>query len=747
LAVPTLEQTVFPEQGPLPQANAADFGGQVGEAQANVGVRLSDAGDVMAKHVLAWQGLKNEATAQDLNVSFQSDLGKLETQFYGLKGKQQADAYPAFETQVQALRQQYLGRAGNPMVANMLGGTLGQSVGYTLRSAGRQAGAATKDWMIQSAAGHADMLTYQAQSHYNDPTYVATAKEGIKASIQNYGELQGWSQDTIDLKVIEQNALLDKGIQDAAKSTLNGLPVTDAAAALLGGAGATKPGEVGGQAYKLALVRTEFGSGKDTPGNPHQGPVQADDAWLAHFGSGKPRDQMTLQDWMDATDKETVENKPKLEAALGRKVTDADLYLAHQQGEAGAEALLKNPDALAKDVVSPANLEANIPKHPDGSPIVDPNKITAGQFAAIWSKGFISQSGIAGQPSMASQQALDAAAALNPENRQAMAKDILSALNSQDAAARAQTNFEQEQQAKAKKQQYDTVVGAAKAAVEANWADPAHAPAVDFGQLAQTQFFKENPDALTAVMDYRKALARPAIDAGISAQNTSAMFGKLFPSDGSPPATQNDIDQGFINGDFNREDHDWLTKQLTDAKDPTAQRTNGQLNDIAKYVERQIDPSFDGSMGTSTHSPFSGTRMLQWKQAVADKIAAFKAAGKDPAILFDPTPSNKDYVGSAGFIAPYTRTLTDLMTEEATGQESQPAVAATTPEATPTAPAAPAAALPEGIPEGSTYAGTSKTDGSPLYRLPKALGGGLVRVGAPSAPVAAAGPPEVPSGE
>lgn len=736
--VPTNEQTVFPEQGPLPQANGADFGGQVGQAQQGLGEQLGQAGDVMAKHVLAWQGLKNEATAQDLNVSFQSDLGKLETQYYGLKGKQQADAYPAFETQVQALRQQYLGRAGNPMVANMLGGTLGQSVGYTLRSAGRQAGAATKDWMIQSAAGHADMLTYQAQQHYNDPTYVATAREGIKASIQNYGELQGWSQDTIDLKVIEQNNLLDKGIQDAAKGTLNGLPVTDALAALVGGTAAPgKPGEVGGQAYKLALVRTEFGSGKDTPGNTHKGPVQADDAWLQHFGSGKPRDQMTLQDWMDATDKETAENTPKLEKALGRKVTDADLYLAHQQGEAGAEALLKNPDRPAKDVIDPANLEANIPKHPDGSPIMDPNTITAGQFAAIWSKGFISQSGIAGQPSMASQQAQEAAAALDPQNRQEMAKTLLSAINSQDAAVRAQTNFEQEQKAKADKQQYDGTMTTVKAAIEANWADPTHAPAVDLSQLAQTPFFKQHPEALTEALNYRKNLDNKP-DGGdgetqqlyrgwLNGTATTADFQEAFaPKDGTP-------------GKISKANLDFLMSAAKGSgDDPQSQSVKELKAKFLSTAEQGIKGApVEGTDGDSATYRFD----FDFQQAWDAKVKA----GEDPKGLI--TPGSKDYFGSLANLSHYSQTAADALQAQVDAQNpgllSRLWTSLTGGESGPT--------IPADLPVGTTLYDRKTKDGRNVYRLPD---GSLKAEGAPAAtpapapaPVAAAGPPDVPSGE
>lgn len=730
---PVLEQTSFPDVNPTPQASGANFGAQVGQATEGLGAKLSDAGDVMAQNVLKWQGLKNEATAQDLNVQFQSDLGKLETQYYGLKGKQQADAYPDFENQVLALRQQYLGRAGNPMVQNMLGGVLGASVGYTLRSAGRQAGAATKDWMIQSAAGHADMLTYQAQQHYNDPNYVATAKQGIKDSIQNYGELQGWSQDTIDLKVLDQYALLDKGIQDAAKSTLNGLSLSDAAAALIG-QGTAKPGEVGGQAYRLALVRTELGAGQNDPNNPHQGPVQADDAWWARFGAGGDRNN--INDAMAALDRETAVNKPLLEKALGRPVTDADLYLAHQQGEAGAEALLKNPDAPASQSVPLANIESNIPKDAQGNPVADANSITGAQFAALWSKGFTVPAGIAGAPSQASQQAQEAAAVLNPENRQALAKSILQALNAQDSAAREQTNFAQAQAAKAAKDQYDAGLTQAKDIIAANWADPGKNPPLDIAKFSQTPFGKQHPEAVTDLINYSKNLTnKPTDDKAATAQLYRAWLNgtagvddfqnAYAPKDGSP-------------GSISHDSLDWLVGLTKGKNDPDAEATKGLKDTFLKNTLKDYFAAGE-ALKPDSEQRFNVDFETKWGQ--------FVAAGKDPRALV--TPGNPDYFGTPANLANYSQTAADQL------QEEQDANSPSLLSRIGTAVGdffgggnVSRETLPAGLPEGSTYAGTSKTDGAPLYRLPKSAGGGLVRVGnrraAQPAPAATPAPAEAP---
>src|SRR5262249_39139725 len=157
-----------------------------------------------------------------------------------------------------------------------------------------------------------------------------------------------------------------------------------------------------------------------------------------------------------------------------------------------------------------------------------------------------------------------------------------------------QTNFNEQQQAKIDKAQYDNNVNTVTAAIAANWADPTKNPPVDVAKISQLPWFQAHPDAVTKILDYQRALQRPDGEPGVSARNTSALYGKLFPSDGSPALNQNDVDAAFVSQDpavhINREDHDWLTKQIADSKDPDAKRINGLANDVYKVVERQIDP-------------------------------------------------------------------------------------------------------------------------------------------------------------
>lgn len=94
------------------------------------------------------------------------------------------------------------------------------------------------------------------------------------------------------------------------------------------------------------------------------------------------------------------DNRRSLMSALGREPSDAELYLAHQQGAGGASALLRNPNASAHSVLtevygSPGKAAAAIRQN-GGS--LD---MTAGQFAGLWTGKFDALSAGGGTPTRA----------------------------------------------------------------------------------------------------------------------------------------------------------------------------------------------------------------------------------------------------------------------------------------------------------------------------------------------------------
>lgn len=90
-----------------------------------------------------------------------------------------------------------------------------------------------------------------------------------------------------------------------------------------------------------------------------------------------------------------VANRDQLRNALGREPSDSELYFAHQQGAAGAGALLANPDAPAVDVLTRV-YGGSVGKARQAILVNGGNLgMTAGQFAGKWTSKYDRTPGVA----------------------------------------------------------------------------------------------------------------------------------------------------------------------------------------------------------------------------------------------------------------------------------------------------------------------------------------------------------------
>jgi hypothetical protein len=133
--------------------------------------------------------------------------------------------------------------------------------------------------------------------------------------------------------------------------------------------------------------------GNPTASNGHMvGLGQFSPTTWAQFGEG---DRTDPQQAILATQRYAAANRPVLTSALGREPTDAELYLAHQQGPGGAVALLTHPNMSAVDVLTPIYhgnraLAATAIRGNGG----DPNA-PASAFTSLWTGRFNGGPGVA----------------------------------------------------------------------------------------------------------------------------------------------------------------------------------------------------------------------------------------------------------------------------------------------------------------------------------------------------------------
>lgn len=136
----------------------------------------------------------------------------------------------------------------------------------------------------------------------------------------------------------------------------------------------------------LARVRQIESAGDNNAVSPTGpvGPFQFTKATAAQYNL---TDRNDLFSSADAAARLAADNKSALQGYLGRPPTDAETYLAHQQGAGGAAKLLANPNARAGDLVGDAAIRNN------GG---DPNA-SASEFTSMWTVKFNNAPNTSGQ--------------------------------------------------------------------------------------------------------------------------------------------------------------------------------------------------------------------------------------------------------------------------------------------------------------------------------------------------------------
>ncbi len=134
----------------------------------------------------------------------------------------------------------------------------------------------------------------------------------------------------------------------------------------------------------IAQVESNFNPAAQNPRSSAGGLFQFTNGTAQQYGLA---DRFDPTQAADAAARLARDNSQFLQSRLGRPVTAADLYLAHQQGAGGAFKILSNPNAPLASLVGDAAANLN-----GGA------GLTAGQFAQKWGSKF---GGAPGQPEAA----------------------------------------------------------------------------------------------------------------------------------------------------------------------------------------------------------------------------------------------------------------------------------------------------------------------------------------------------------
>lgn len=138
--------------------------------------------------------------------------------------------------------------------------------------------------------------------------------------------------------------------------------------------------------YKTASLETggTFDPSSRNPVTGAAGLMQFMPGTAKQYKLDDPHDPVAA---IDAAARLAADNKKTMLSKLGREPSNAELYLAHQQGAAGAAALLSSPTSSALEVLTRVYDDADIAQEAiinnGGS-----TNMTAGEFASLWTSKY-----------------------------------------------------------------------------------------------------------------------------------------------------------------------------------------------------------------------------------------------------------------------------------------------------------------------------------------------------------------------
>ncbi len=412
----------------MDRATPEAFGGQVGQT-------LEQAGNMLERHADVQQQMINEASVNDVYANqFSPQFRDLYGKFYQLRGKDVAAQFPAFQDQMQDLRNQVRGQLPNQMQQKMFDTISRQRIERELDGMERHASQQLQAWDLETSNNLLGSFVQDGVDKYNDPKRLQQNEKNIRVETSAYGA-GGWNPDgspglygptgagqsaaTINMRAqyyidnmykgaIERQLTSDPqagiALYDRYKGKLSGPMQSELERVIkpvqeLGQAQAAY-GKVTGGAMAQAIAGEAARQGVDpgtaltiwsaegsvtNPATPNARGSQAlgifqfmPDTWAQMGGTDRNRTDINSQIQLGIA--LTKQNSDALKKDLGRQPQPWEVYLAHQQGIDGATALLHaDPSANAGDVVG--NLKAITQN--GGAP-----DTTAGQFIN-YIKGYV----------------------------------------------------------------------------------------------------------------------------------------------------------------------------------------------------------------------------------------------------------------------------------------------------------------------------------------------------------------------
>ena len=398
--------------------NPAAFGTNVSEALGHLGEVTEGAGRELFDRAYALQELQAHANVSAKVAEVQNQQFDTVAQYQQTEGKNAVDGYASFQKGLNTVRS--AGAAGlSPYETQLYDDQTRQATSRMNFQGADHAASEAKKYTIGAADA---VVTSEIRGMTLDPTNTA-ANEASLAKITNEVNHQA---DVLGISPEQRKLKVDTAVDTALQQQIIALGKSDATAARALYDQNVKSGrlftndalkldeqlknlqaeQVGRTSATGATTGTPPPKGIEAPGTG--GPITTQDginsykARVAQIESAsgsnegrlgsyyqfepgtwakvaRPGDVRGTKAGEDAAMNElTFQNRTALMNGLGREPTQAELYLAHQQGANGALKLMENPSRRAGDVVGDAAVNGN-----GGN-----SSMSAADFVAMWRAKF-----------------------------------------------------------------------------------------------------------------------------------------------------------------------------------------------------------------------------------------------------------------------------------------------------------------------------------------------------------------------
>lgn len=418
--------------------NASQFGGAISQGMEQFGAGATRASDFYNKAIV--DSTYNDA-AKKMGYVVHGDPNKtvigpdgsqqIDTGFLGKKERDAMDARPAAEQQIEQIIEEGKQNLQTPQQQHEFEASIRRLQNQHIEQIGAHTNHQANAWYGSTNKSLADTALSNITRNANDAELFSHGVADLQNAYLNQVRLEGGGAAQV------QNAL-ERAARDGTRARIEAISATDpfraqqmveknkdtlgetyaslylqvksradaafgdrTALEKMGNAKAnmplTDPGhpvftqitdsnQGGFSASGLArLVQIESGGKANavSPGGGYTGLTQMGEAEFKKYGPpGGSRDNP--QDSLYAANNYAKSNAIILAHNLGKPPTDADLYLAHQQGAGGASQLLRNPNALAVDLVGEKAITGNVTPE-----LREQSKTwTASQFTNYWTNRF-----------------------------------------------------------------------------------------------------------------------------------------------------------------------------------------------------------------------------------------------------------------------------------------------------------------------------------------------------------------------